>query len=89
MDELLITLPSKLRSAAMAVRGCLGMLPMDRPPSPAVLSLLTRAALDLEGLVGQVETFSDRQRQIESDRRIASAKASMSRVARSVLKRRR
>jgi hypothetical protein len=89
MDDLLITLPSKIRSAAMAVRGCLQMLPPDRPPAPAVLALLNRAALDLEGLVGQVESFSDRQRQVESDRRIASAKSSMSRSLRNVLKRRR
>lgn len=65
------------------------MLPPDRMPAPAVLALIARAGKDLEDLVGQVEAWVDRQRQVESDRRIASAKSSMSRSLRNVLKRRR
>lgn len=89
MDELIITLPSKLRSAAMAVSGAVSMLPPDRLPAPAVLVLLARAAKDLEQLVGPLEKWVESQRQVESDRRAAAAKASLSRVAHSILKRRR
>jgi hypothetical protein len=73
----------------MSVSGSLSMLPLDRPPSPGVLALLARAGKDLQELAGQVSAWSDRQRQIESDRRAAATKASMSRIAHSVFKRRR
>lgn len=89
VDDLLIVLPSRIRSAAMAVKGAITMLPMDRPPAPAVMSLLARAAQDLEALVGQVELWTDGQRRIEGDRRMAAAKAASSRIMRQALKRRR
>lgn len=89
MDDLLITLPSRLRSAALEIRGAQSILSPDRAPSPAGLALLTRAAKELEDLVGQVEEWTAAQRQLESDRRISATKASMTRVTRAASRRRR